>query len=45
MTRQTQRENLHELLDEHIQKHGEFSAEELAEAHEVLYGDADEVAL
>jgi len=37
------REDLRELLDEHIKEHGEFSAEELAEARDALYGAADEM--
>ena len=38
LLRQMRREDLRELLDAHIEKHGEFSAEEMAEAREALYG-------
>jgi hypothetical protein len=41
LLKQMRREDLRELLDEHIKEYGEFSAEELSEAHDALYGTAD----
>ncbi|THV27602.1 hypothetical protein [Glycomyces paridis] len=43
LLKQMRREDLRELLDDHIERHGEFSAGELAEAHDALYGEADEM--
>lgn len=39
------REDLRELLDEHITEHGEFSPSELAEAHAALYCDEEPIAI
>jgi len=41
LERQIERDNLRELIDEHIKEHGEFTDEEKAAAHATLYGTAD----
>lgn len=34
-------EKLDELIDDHVSRHGEFTVEELAEAHAALFGTED----
>lgn len=40
LLRQIRRDNLRELIDAHTEQHGQFTAEELAEARRALHGPA-----
>lgn len=42
LLKQMRREDLRELIDAHIEEHGEFTPEELSDAHDALYRDADQ---
>lgn len=44
LERQIERENLRELIDEYTREHGEFTQEELAQAHAALFGTEDPAA-
>lgn len=40
VTREIQRARLKEIIDDHVSRHGEFTAEELAAADALLFGDS-----
>ncbi|WP_338118118.1 hypothetical protein [Streptomyces coryli] len=45
MQRQIERDNLQELIDDHISRHGDFTPEELAAAEAELFGTASREGL